>query len=175
MSLGRIEDSQLDVTRRPFGPLWLYTADPELTADHIAVKQSLPKSWYETTYIEQFLGKNNLVTLEGARHKRLRSMFNPGFSTANIMTYADAIVDASVRFREALTKKAASQELFEMEEYATRLTIDIIGLAVMDMGFDAQNKRHPIVTHFRERTSLMPRGDAVFPWFVEFWRTIHGC
>ena len=40
-------------SRRPFGPLWLFMADPELAAEFVTVKQSLPKSHLETDYIIQ--------------------------------------------------------------------------------------------------------------------------
>jgi len=150
--------------RRPVGPLWLFIADPELSGEFITTKQSLPKSKLETDYLELFLGKNNMVSVEGSHHKSLRTMFNPGFSANNIMTYADAIVEASLRFFDVLEKKAKSNELFEMEEYATRLTIDVIGVAVFDADLQAQKGLHPIVQHFRERVQIMPAADRPFFW-----------
>lgn len=149
---------------RPFGPLWMFMADPELSADYITVKQSLPKSPWETGFVDRFLGTNNLVTLEGGRWKTLRGRFNPGFSSVNVMTYVGGIVDASLRFIDVLREKARTNELFELEDYATRLTIDIIGLAVLDVDMQAQVKIHPIVKHFRERAKFMPGADAIFPW-----------
>ncbi|KAK5942132.1 hypothetical protein PMZ80_006086 [Knufia obscura] len=147
---------------RPFGPLWLFTADPELSNEFFTIKQSLPKSSLMTGYLIQFLGKNNMLSIEGAHHKSLRTMFNPGFSSNNIMTYADAIVEASLRFLDVLKEKAKTKELFELEEYATRLTIDIIGLAVFDTNLQAQTKIHPIIRHFRERVLMMPGADTPF-------------
>ena len=91
-------------------------------------------------------------------------MFNPGFSALNIMTYTDAIVTASLRFVEVLREKARTNESFELEDYATRLTIDIIGIAVFDVDMDAQRKLHPIVHYFRERVLLMPGASDFFPW-----------
>lgn len=139
-------------------------ADPELASEFITVKQSLPKSSLETGYLNQFLGKNNMISIEGSHHKSLRTMFNPGFSASNIMTYADAIVEATLRFIDVLKEKAKTNELFEMEEYATRLTIDIIGVAVFDADLQAQTKLHPIVQHFRERVPMMPGADTPFFW-----------
>jgi len=150
--------------RRPFGPLFLYMADPELANEFISIKQSLPKSPLLTNYMNRFLGKNNMVSIEGPHHKSLRTMFNPGFSANNIMTYADAIVEASLRFLDVLKEKAQSNELFEMEEHATRLTIDIIGVAVFDADLRAQRQLHPIVQHFRERVLMMPASDSPFFW-----------
>jgi cytochrome P450 len=118
----------------------------------------------EKGYLDKFLGTNNLVSLEGAHWKTLRSMFNPGFSAANIMTLADSIIDASLTFCDVLRGKAETNELFELEDVATRLTIEIIGKAVLDVEIPAQRTTHPIVKYFRERVVMMPPADAVFPW-----------
>ena len=150
--------------RRPFGPLWLYIADPALVSQYITTTQSLPKSPLETGYMDRFLGANNLVSLEGAHWKSLRSMFNPGFSAANIMTLADSIIDASLTFCDILREKAETNELVELEEFATNMTIEIIGKAVLDVEIPAQKSTHPITKHLRERVLMMPPGDAVFPW-----------
>ncbi|KAK4905209.1 hypothetical protein LTR66_017830 [Elasticomyces elasticus] len=139
-------------------------ADPEMIAEYITTKQSLPKSPLETGYMNKFLGDNNLVSIEGHHWKSLRSMFNPGFSAQNVLTLTDTIVDASLKFCDVLRAKAKTNEHFQFEEYATRLTIDIIGRATFDVDMDAQQRIHPIVKHFRERVELMPPGDAVFPW-----------
>jgi len=150
--------------RRPFGPLWLYIADPALASQYITVTQSLPKSPLETGYLDRFLGVNNLVSLEGAHWKSLRSMFNPGFSAANIMTLADSIVDASLTFCDILREKAETNELFKLEGFATNMTIEIIGKAVLDVEIPAQRATHPIAKYFRERVVMMPPANAVFPW-----------
>jgi len=149
---------------RPFGPLWLYVADPELSSRYLTVTQSLPKSHLETDFINHLLGNNNIVSLEGQKWKLLRSMFNPGFSATNIMNMADFIVDASLAFCQVMREKAETGELFQLEEYATRLTIDVIGRVSLDMDIQAQKRIHPIVKYFRERLLLMPPATAVFPW-----------
>lgn len=149
---------------RPFGPLWLHMAEPELANEYIMTKQCLPKSRLETSYLDKFLGENNMASLEGRRWKAVRSMFNPGFSAGNIMTYIDGIVVASLRFVDVLKEKARTNELFELEDVSTRLTIDVIGLAVLDVDMQAQTKVHPIVQYFRERVEYMPGADAIYPW-----------
>lgn len=149
---------------RPAGPLWCFIADPELASQYITTGQSLPKSKLETDYLDRFLGKNNMVSAEGHKWKSLRSMFNPGFSATNLMTLVPYIVDASLTFCDVMREKARTQENFELEEYATRLTIDIIGKVSLDADLNAQRKVHPIVTTFRDRALLMPPADAVFPW-----------
>ena len=70
----------------PLGPRSLFIADPEITNQYVTTSQSLPKSPLVNDYLYQLLGKNNMVSLEGNQWKNLRSMFNPGFASAHLMT-----------------------------------------------------------------------------------------
>lgn len=149
---------------RPVGPLWLFIADPEISSDFVTTTQSLPKSPMETEYVVRLLGARNLVSLEGRSWKTLRSMFNPGFSSSNIMAMTGYMIDSILEFREAIGEKARNNEHLLFEEYTTRSTIDIIGRATMNIDVRAQHTLHPIIKHFRERVKLMPAADAVFPW-----------
>jgi cytochrome P450 len=148
----------------PLGPRFLLIADPEISSQFITTGQSLPKSPLETDYVNRFLGEGNMVSAEGGQWKRLRSMFNPGFSASHLMTLVPYIVDASMVFCEVLRGKAETGELFQLEEYATRLTIDIIGKVVLDCDFDSQKGIHPIVDTFRTRVALLPSVSSVYPW-----------
>ena len=65
--------------------------------------------------------------MDGAEHKRWRAIFNPGFSSAHLMTLVDGIVDDSMLFVENLGKHAEEQDIFFLQEAATNVTIDIIG------------------------------------------------
>ncbi|ETS82673.1 hypothetical protein PFICI_04549 [Pestalotiopsis fici W106-1] len=142
----------------------MYIADPVAASKYITTGTSLPKSNALVGYLNRFLGKNNMVSLEGDQWKNLRSIFNPGFSLTNIMSLSDVIVDASLTFCDIIKSKAASGELFELEDLLTGLTIEIIGKVVLDADLHAQTRRHPITTLFRERSKDMPPSDAVFPW-----------
>ncbi|CAJ2502559.1 Uu.00g099530.m01.CDS01 [Anthostomella pinea] len=149
---------------RPFGPLTMYVADPVAASKYVTTTTSLPKAPAAKDFLDKFLGKNNMVSLEGAQWKNLRSIFNPGFSLTNIMTLSDVIVDASLTFCDIIRSKVASGELFELEDLCTGLTIEIIGKVVLDADLQAQTQTHPITTLFRERSRMMPPSDAVFPW-----------
>lgn len=148
----------------PLGPRFCFMADPEVISQFITTGQSLPKSYLETDYLDIFLGKSNMVSVEGAHWKSLRSMFNPGFSSGHLMTLVPYIVDAAVVFHEVLGQKAETGELIPLEEYATRMTIDIIGKVVLDSDFDSQKATHPIVDTFRTRVGLMPNQTSLYPW-----------
>lgn len=140
----------------PLGPRSLFIADPELSSQYVTTAQSLPKSSLTTDFLGRLLGSNNMVGLEGAQWKALRSMFNPGFASAHLMTLVPYIVDQSLVFCDVLKEAAESNELVEMEELATRLTVDIIGKVVLDSDFNAQRSENPIVSTFRRQVALMP-------------------
>jgi len=148
----------------PVGPRILFLVDPEMISKFITTGQSLPKSTLETEYLDVFLGKSNMVSLEGSHWKNLRSMFNPGFSPSHLMTLVPYIVDAGMVFYDVIKEKAQTGELFELEEYATRMTIDIIGKVVLDSDFDSQKVPHPIVDTFRKRVIYMPNTSSPYIW-----------
>lgn len=130
----------------------------------MAIKQNMPKGAIAMDYLTVFLGKRNMVALEGNDHKAVRAIFNPGFSQKHLMTYAGAITKATTQFTKLLRAKAESNEHFELEELATRLTIDVICVAVFGEELNSQITPHPIVEHFRRRVELMPPAEAYFPW-----------
>jgi cytochrome P450 len=148
----------------PLGPRFCFMSDPEIVSQFITTGQSLPKSYLETNFLNKFLGKNNMVSIEGGHWKSLRSMFNPGFSPGHLMTLVPYIVDATMVFHEVLEQKASSGDVFEMEEHATRLTIDIIGRIVLDSDLNSQKGAHPLVQTFRARSALMPNETTIYPW-----------
>ncbi len=69
--------------------------------------------------------------MSSSEHKRWRAIFNPGFSSAHLMTLMDGIVDDSMSFMEILGRHAEKQDIFSLEEATTRATIDIIGRVVL--------------------------------------------
>ena len=140
----------------PLGPRSLFIADPELSSQYVTTTQSLPKSYLANDYLHKLLGRNNMVSLEGEQWKALRSMFNPGFASAHLMTLVPYIIDQSLVFCAVLRESAESGALVEMEELATRLTVDIIGKVVLDSDFNSQRSENPIVNTFRRQVTLMP-------------------
>jgi len=148
----------------PLGPRNLFIADPELASQYVTTGQSLPKSPAVADFLNRFLGVTNMVTLEGQEWKTLRSIFNPGFSAAHLMTLVPYIIDTSLIFCDLMREKARSNELFMLEESTTRLTIDIIGKIVLDADLNSQKRMHPIVDTFRKRITLLPIKTGILPW-----------
>ncbi len=114
----------------PFGYPICAIVDPA-AADQVTVQNSLPKHEAIAQSIYPVTGFHSLVSVNGLTHKYWRSIFNAGFSNAHMMTPVDGIVDDSLVFVDVLSKHAEKQDIFHMEEAATRVTVDVIGRVVL--------------------------------------------
>lgn len=110
----------------PLGMQILFLSTPE-TCYQVTQERSLPKDEVLATFMKPLLGGNDLVTMEGNEWKTWRNIFNPGFSTGHMMTLMPNIVQEVSIFCEILREHAVKGDLFQLEEVATRLTVDIIG------------------------------------------------
>ena len=114
----------------PFGDQICAITNPEV-AYQVTVQHSLPKHPSIDGAIAPITGHNSLVTINGSEHKRWRGVFNPGFSTSHLMTLVAGIVDDCIVFKDTLAKHAEAQDIFALEEAATRVTVDVIGRVVL--------------------------------------------
>ncbi|ETN40635.1 uncharacterized protein HMPREF1541_04914 [Cyphellophora europaea CBS 101466] len=146
----------------PVGDRFVLTNDPVIASQYATTGQSLPKASAATNYLNVFLGKDSLLTSEGQHWKSLRAMYNPGFSATHLMTLVPYMVDSTLIYVDILRAKARANELFQLEEISTRLTIDIIGKVVLDTDLNSQQQDHPLVTAFRERASFMHNSARTF-------------
>lgn len=132
----------------------MFIVDPEV-ANQVTVRKSLPKSRLSGAFLDKLLGSGNMVSIDGPRWKSVRSAFNPGFASGNIMSLMPYIVDAVSVFSQILAEKAKTGEIFQLEEVATRLTIDVITKLTMDLNLDSQHSDPQIFTTFRKQISVM--------------------
>ena len=114
----------------PFAKPVLVIADP-LTAFQVTQGSSPPKHDVVHKFLLAIAGDNSLITLEGKKWKTWRGIFNPGFSTGHLMTLVPGIVEDGLQFCEILQSHAKKGDVFQMEEVATRLTVDVIGRVVL--------------------------------------------
>ena len=128
----------------PFGPISLVVLNTDMMQD-FTVKRSLPKHPETEEFVKHIGGPGNLVSSEGAEWKKWRALFNPGFSSAHLMTLVPIIVDQGNTLIDRLTQKAINNELFRMEPLATKLTVDVIGKVVLDVEFGAQHGPNELV------------------------------
>ncbi|KAL8951787.1 MAG: hypothetical protein Q9222_002257 [Ikaeria aurantiellina] len=133
----------------------LIITDPAAAAQ-ITIHHSLPKHHSTQDYVYPLLGEKNLVTLEGKEWRMWRGIFNPGFSSGHLMSLVGGMVSDTVLFTKILSEYAAKGTLFQLEDAATRLTVDIIGSVVLDMSLRAQTSENALVRAFRDQVEWMP-------------------
>lgn len=73
----------------------------------------------------------DLVTSDGEAWRRWRSIFNPGFSAKNILALVPDMLEEVQVFVKWLEGAAKSGKTVELEAQAMKLTIDVIGRAVL--------------------------------------------
>ncbi|KAI4276166.1 MAG: hypothetical protein L6R38_005734 [Xanthoria sp. 2 TBL-2021] len=139
----------------PVADPMLVVIDPAAAAQ-ITIQNSLDKHSGTKDYVYPLLGEKNMVTLEGKEWKMWRGIFNPGFASAHLMSLVGGMVADTVRFTEILSDYAAKEKVFELEDAATRLTVDIIGNVVLDMSLQAQTSENKLVNAFRDQLQWMP-------------------
>ncbi|KAM0470470.1 hypothetical protein ACHAP7_009534 [Fusarium lateritium] len=117
--------------------------------NQVALKPSLPKHPTVGNFLSTLVDPaHSIVTQEGNNWKTWRSAFNPGFSPSHMLTFVPAIVEEVQVFVSLLEQNATQNNLFRMERYSTRLTLDIIGRLVMDERFQCQTSANPFIDAF---------------------------
>ncbi|KAK4103425.1 cytochrome P450 [Parathielavia hyrcaniae] len=127
----------------PFMSPMLYVFDPEMSTQFTQV-QSLPKSNDIKSEFRPLTGSKDLVTLDGPEWKFWRSVFNPGFSTKNLVAMTPAFLEEVRVFVDKLRAAAQSGEVLKIEGPATSLTIDVIARSVLGARLHSQTKEHPL-------------------------------
>jgi cytochrome P450 len=114
----------------PISPPMLAVYHPDIMAQ-FSQEKSLPKHDLMRKEFYPFTQCNGLVNQEGQDWKTWRSIFNPGFSAKNVLSMVPAMLEEVLVFREWLKRAAASGETIKLEDQAKRVTIDVIGRAVL--------------------------------------------
>lgn len=104
--------------------------DPDV-AYQATQQNSLPKHEINKEYIEPFVGKYNMLTLEGNLWKQWRSIFNPSFASGHVIHLVPRIIEDTSIFCDTLSMHAEKSDIFSLEDVTTKLTIDVIGRVVM--------------------------------------------
>ena len=110
----------------PFAPPMAAVFDPDLMAQFT---QEIARPKHENMYREftPFTGLNDLVNQEGQVWKMWRAVFNPGFSSRNVLSFTPHIVEEIQVFKEWLRSVEKSGQPAEFEAPTMKLTIDVIG------------------------------------------------
>lgn len=130
------------------------------------VTQTAKHSSY-VQYISHITGPTSLVFTEGKLWKKTRSLFNPGFSLAHLITLVPTIVDDTAVYCQVLRDHADSGEVRPIEDALAHLTIDIMGHIVLDHDLNSQTEKNELVEAFRKQISWTPSAVSTNP-FVGF-------
>jgi cytochrome P450 len=133
-------------------------------AAQLTQTNSRDKSPAIAKFVSHIVGPTSMLTLDGPEWKRARSLFNPGFSLAHLMTLVPSIVDETAIYCKILSDQADSGEVRPLEEALAHLTIDIMGHVVLDANFKSQTEKNELVEAFRDQVSWTPSAIATNPF-----------
>ncbi|KAI1650323.1 cytochrome P450 [Daldinia loculata] len=139
----------------PIGYPMLAVYHPNMMAQFIQ-ENSLPKFWaMPQVEFKGFTGGQDLVNLDGLEWKKARGLFNPGFSTKNLLSLVPDMIEEVLIFRERLRKVAATGEVIKLEDYTTNITVDIVGRAVLGTRLQTQIKPNRLMETMKSQLSLI--------------------
>lgn len=115
---------------RPAGFPFLAIFDYNIAEQISSPSKGLPYSAEKSSGFAAFheiLGPTSIVAVNGEHWKSLRKRFNPCFAPHHLMTLLPLILDKTQLFLNHMDRLAVAGESFELGDYFTRLTFDIIG------------------------------------------------
>ena len=110
----------------PFAPPMMAVWDPQLVAQ-FTQDVARPKHPMMYREFQPFTQLNDLVNQEGQTWKMWRSVFNPGFSSRNVLSFVPQIIEEIRDFKAWLRTVEQSGKPAEFEAPTMKLTIDVIG------------------------------------------------
>ncbi|KAL7782117.1 cytochrome P450 [Trichoderma ceciliae] len=137
----------------PIAPSQIVLSDPELL-DMAAITKALPQHQLAEDVLSPITGRNIIAAANGVVWKQLHNAILPAFSWPHIRGVTGVIVDECVLFREALDRRAASGEVFSMEEMGAKLVFDIIARVVFNTSLHAQTTGSSYLEDLREMIHL---------------------
>lgn len=141
----------------PFSISMLVVGSPE-TNYQIAVEHPLEKTMTLKNFVRPLTDGLDFLTMEYARWKKWRAIFNPGFSAAHLMTLVPSIVEAAETFTEILEEKAKHDEIFPLKRLTDYMTLDVIGQVVLGTQFDCQRKKNRMCESLRTQINWFTHG-----------------
>ncbi|KAF7854227.1 hypothetical protein EAF04_010524 [Stromatinia cepivora] len=140
----------------PAYPASIVVFNPE-AAVLISQKYNLPKPNTSLEMTKPIVGGPSLLSMNGEDWKSWRSLFNPGFSATSLMEHIPYIVDTVDILCEKFQENAG-QGIFSLDDFATRLTFDIIMKVTLDTQINYQRSEH-----------ILPKALGAITRWHSFW------
>ncbi|TDZ49627.1 putative sterigmatocystin biosynthesis P450 monooxygenase stcS [Colletotrichum trifolii] len=125
----------------PMGPPTIFIVDPEMAARCIA-DPDVKRSHHTKEYLLPLTDNLDLISMEGGLWKAWRSRLNPAFSPKNVQSLVPAIIQDVQIFAQVIRRQVGENgswgPVFQLQELATNLTIDVIGRAALGMELNEQ-------------------------------------
>ncbi|RFU36302.1 hypothetical protein B7463_g99, partial [Scytalidium lignicola] len=117
-------------------------------------------------------GRRGMVVLEGNEWKEVRTMFNTGFSQANLFSMVPMMAEQSEKFADRLSKFAREGGFVaSIEVLAAAVTVDIIGHAILGLDFKAQtDSPNPVITAIIQGAKQTRSMADISPERLNLWR-----
>ncbi|KAH6646101.1 cytochrome P450 [Truncatella angustata] len=123
----------------PISAPMLAVFHPDMMAQFTQEDSQLKHPYMHSEFLP-FTGAKDLVCSEGREWKAGRAIFNPGFSTRNLLSLIPNFIEEVLVFRDHLFDFARKGNVINLEHATTNLTVDIIARAVLGARVNAQNK-----------------------------------
>ncbi|EPE37167.1 Cytochrome P450 [Glarea lozoyensis ATCC 20868] len=111
----------------------------------ISQKYNLPKPSTSLESVKPIVGGPSLLSMNGSEWKIWRSLLNPGFSTASLVEHVPYIVDCVEVFCSKLLENAGNG-ILSLDDFATKLTFDVIMKVTLDADINYQRSEHILAT-----------------------------
>ncbi|KAI0425614.1 cytochrome P450 [Xylaria sp. FL1042] len=168
-SIGRPPVMLVDL--RPINPPMLL-----VTAHDVAEQISKPSKLFPhstpksptLTYVAPIIGDTSILSKNGGDWKNLRKRFNPGFSIQHLWKLLPLILEKTGPFCAILDKYSETSETFPFETLVSNLTLDIIGVAVMEIDLKAQDsfQQGELIRLMGQLTQTYLDDKANSPWWI---------
>lgn len=116
----------------------IFSLHPNVSAQFTQIT-NMPKDAMEQNFMRPLTGTRDMVSSNGEQWKKWRAVFNPGFSSRNIMALVPIIMEDMVTFLKVLEGFASETgqpgQVVQLEKLTTNLTFDIIGKATLYVKF----------------------------------------
>lgn len=116
----------------PVMPPILAVFHPDMMAEFTQTT-SLPKHPHINAEFMPFTQSNDLVTMSGQTWKMWRAIFNPAFSSKNLLSLIPAFLEEIDVFIDELKRAAQSGQVIRLEDKAINCTFDIMGRAILSV------------------------------------------
>ncbi|KAE8371400.1 cytochrome protein [Aspergillus bertholletiae] len=147
----------------PFTKPLLVVTSPDL-AVQACQTYALPKPPVLAKFFNPFAGGPNIFVMNGPEWKRARGLFNPAFSSSNIIEHTAHIVEEAQEFVGILREHAYKGDTFSLDKVTCNYVMDIIGYVVMKARLHSQRGHNALASALRSSVEWHCQDEEMNPF-----------